>query len=88
MTDYENLEQDFDKKVKELQDTCPHKKTHWAEHWWAIAHSSGYSVLVCDNCRKTLEEKPTKEEREKTKQKWLDEHKHEFNKITKGKKKK
>ena len=75
MKTYEDLEKEFDKNVEELQKICPHENTSWCEHWWAIGHSSGYSVLVCDNCRKTIEEKPTKEEREATKQKWLEEHK-------------
>lgn len=74
MKSYEDLQKEFDKNVKKLQRTCSHKNTDWCEYWWAIGHSSGYEVLVCDNCRKTLEEKPTKEEREAEKQKWVEEH--------------
>ncbi len=37
MTTYKQLEKEFERKVKELQDKiCPHKKTKWMEQWWAI----------------------------------------------------
>ncbi len=71
MKDYNQLKEEFDEKVKELQDKCPHKKTHWAEHYWALAHSSGYKVRVCNRCHKILEEKPTKEERKKAQEEWF-----------------
>ncbi len=71
METYNQLSKEFDKKVKELQSKCPHKKTYWAEHYWALAHSSGYKVRVCNRCRKILEEKPTEEEREKAQEEWF-----------------
>jgi len=70
---YDGLKEEFEKKVKELQEKCPHKKTYWAEHWWALAHSSGYKVRVCKRCHKILEEKPTREEREKAREEWMKE---------------
>lgn len=73
-TEYEKLQETFDKQVKFLQDTCPHEKTQWMEHWWAMGHSSGYKVEVCLNCNKTLREKPTAKERKAANQKWIDEN--------------
>ena len=63
MNDYEKLEDEFHKKVAELQTICPHKKSMWCEKHWAIGHYCGYDVLVCNNCHKTLKERPTAEER-------------------------
>lgn len=54
---YKDLKKEFDKKVKELQEKCPHKKSIWCEEWWAIAHTTGYKVKVCDFCNKILERK-------------------------------
>ena len=71
MKSYDKLKEEFDKKIEELQSKCSHKKTHWAEHWWALAHSSGYKVRVCDRCCKILEEKPTREERAKAQEEWF-----------------
>ena len=51
---YKELEKEFDRKVKQLQSECKHEKTNVMEHWWAIGHSSGYNVEVCEICNKTI----------------------------------
>ena len=51
---YNQLRKEFDKKVKELQAKCPHNRTHWAEEWWAIGHSTGNRVKVCKRCNKIM----------------------------------
>ena len=56
MKTYKQLKREFDKKVKELQAKCPHKRTKWMEHWWAIGHSTGTRVKVCLRCNKILVE--------------------------------
>ena len=77
MESYDQLKEEFDKKIEALQKRCKHKKTHWAEFWWAMAHSAGYEVKVCDRCRKILEEKPTKEERKKADEEWFEKQERE-----------
>jgi hypothetical protein len=62
MKSYDDLQKEFDKKVKELQEKCPHKKTEYMEQWWAYAHSTGNIVKSCLNCNKTLETKPMPED--------------------------
>jgi len=85
---YRKLEIEFNTKVKELQQKCPHKQTHWAEHWWAFGHFSGYKVKICNRCRKILEEKPTKKEREEAERKNQEEFMKKYKKILKYEKKK
>ena len=52
------LRKKFEKDLKELQNICNHPKSTWAEQWWAVAHSTGNMVRVCDICEKELEKKP------------------------------
>ena len=80
-SDYQILRKQFDARVSELQERCKHKDTSWAEHWWAIGHSSGYKVLICNNCMKELEQNPTEEEREVAKKKWLEENNGRFKNL-------
>ncbi len=48
---YYQLEKEFDRKVKELQDRCPHKRiTKWMEGWWAPGHGTGTSTRLCKRC--------------------------------------
>ena len=57
LKNYEGLEkelnEEFDKKVKELRKKCPHKKTSWM---WVFHDRcyTGYKDKVCEICRKTL----------------------------------
>ena len=78
MTTYDDLEKDFLKKVKQLQDNCKHKKTTWCEHWWAPGHSSNYNVEICNVCNKRVAEKPTAKEREEIRLKWYKEQEKKF----------
>jgi len=55
MNDYDKLKKEWEKKVKILQKKCKHKKSTWCDEWWAIGHSTGHRVRVCDNCSKNLE---------------------------------
>jgi len=70
---YKRLQAEFERKVKELQDTCPHKSTKWFDHWWAPGHYSGYKVKVCLTCNKELGQDPSPEEREYKRKKMLEE---------------
>jgi hypothetical protein len=85
MKSYKELEEEFEKKVDDLQDQCQHEKTTWMDRWVSIGHYAGYQVKVCYNCNKELEQKPTEEERKAEMQKWLDERKHQFDNILKRK---
>ena len=59
-SDYEKLEQEFEKKVSTLQKECLHKKSTWCQEWYRIAASTGRQLLKCDNCNKILETKGKK----------------------------
>jgi len=65
LSTYEELREEFERKVKELQERCPHPETYWAEEWWAIGHSTGYAVRICKVCNKALERIPLEEARRK-----------------------
>lgn len=54
----ERLRQEYQQKLKQLQETCPHEeKTDWLEEWWAPGHGTGRRVRACANCNKILEAK-------------------------------
>ena len=56
----QELKDDYDKKLKKLQNECPHNnQSVWMEHYWAPAHSSGYQVKQCNDCWKILQYKYT-----------------------------
>ena len=46
-----------DEDIKELQEICNHPSSTWCEEYWAIAHSTGRQIRVCDICEKSLETK-------------------------------
>ena len=55
-SEYDALRREYDAKVKKLQRTCSHKrKSEWMEQQWAIGHSTGYIVRICENCNKILD---------------------------------
>ena len=83
MVTYKQLQKEFDKHVKELQDNCKHKKTQWMEKWFALGHSAGYQVKICLKCNKIIEENPTEKERKDVFYKEIEEH---IIKLPKGKK--
>lgn len=50
------LREEFEIKLKELQDNCPHTDIHWLPYMWAPGHFAG-EVKVCQRCEKILEHK-------------------------------
>ena len=54
MKSFDELKKDFDKRVRVMQSRCRHEKSAWMEEWWALAHSTGYKVKVCEFCKKVL----------------------------------
>jgi hypothetical protein len=59
MNAYDKLKEEFEIQVEVLQKTCPHKKvSKWMDEWWAIGHSTGHQVRVCENCNKQVKRKP------------------------------
>ena len=44
-----------DSAIKKLQNKCNHPSSTWCQEYWAIAHSTGRSLKICDVCEKTLE---------------------------------
>jgi len=55
MKTYNQLKKEFEKNVEKLQKQCPHKRTKWMDHWWALGHQSSYMVKVCLRCHKIIE---------------------------------
>ena len=60
MKSYKELEREFKRKVRKLQDKCKHKEFQWMEEHWAPWHLTGYIVKVCTFCDKTLAKKKEK----------------------------
>ena len=55
MKTYKQLNDEFNKKVEELQENCEHKElTPWMESQWAIGHSSTTHIRKCVVCNKTI----------------------------------
>ena len=55
METYESLREEFDRKVEELRERCAHPKvSDWTIEYWAIAHSTGYEVKLCEICGTTV----------------------------------
>lgn len=55
MVTAKHLREEYEKKLKHLQDTCKHPKiSDWLGEEWAIAHSTGFQVKICDICWKTI----------------------------------
>jgi hypothetical protein len=55
MTTYNQLEKEFNEKVKKLQATCKHKHlTPWMEVCYAPGHYTGDAVRVCKDCNKRV----------------------------------
>jgi len=57
MSTYNELKEEFDRKVKELRENCPHINCDWMEEQWVVAHSTGYEVFVCKVCDKTIDKR-------------------------------
>lgn len=56
------LKEEFNKKVKELKENCPHEElTEPQEIYWAPGHTSGYKSRFCERCNKQMDPNPWKE---------------------------
>ena len=56
MITYNDLQKEFERKVKDLQANCSHKRlTPWLEEWWSIGHSTGNVIRRCKYCNKVVE---------------------------------
>lgn len=58
MSTYQELENEFNKKVKNLQKICKHPFTEWLRESWAPGHSTGYEVFICQMCEKQINKRP------------------------------
>lgn len=55
MSSYKELQEDFNRKVEELKKNCKHPKlSEWMDEWWAMAHSTGFEVQICEVCNTVL----------------------------------
>ena len=60
MSSYEELEKEFNQKVKELREKCEHKEediSDWMTYYWAPGHSSGVEVKICNRCKAIIAER-------------------------------
>lgn len=58
MVTAKELKDEYDKKLKELQETCKHPKvSDWMEYEWSPCHYSGYQVKQCEICWKIVAKK-------------------------------
>jgi len=63
MRSYDELKEEFDRKVKELREKCDHSDvTDWIEEYWAPAHSNGCMVKICNICKKEVARDPPKDD--------------------------
>lgn len=53
MNEAKKLREEFESKLKELQDACPHLETQIMPYMWAPGHMAGH-VKVCTRCEKIL----------------------------------
>ncbi|KXB00721.1 hypothetical protein AKJ40_00745 [candidate division MSBL1 archaeon SCGC-AAA259M10] len=52
---YQDLKDEFDKKVEKLREECDHLEvSDWRKECWAIGHTTGFEVKVCEICRETV----------------------------------
>lgn len=58
MSTYNELKEEFEQKVKQLQEKCNHPRSKWYPQYWAIGHTTGYEVLICEICNKELDKRP------------------------------
>jgi hypothetical protein len=51
MSEYRKLQDEFDKKIKDLQDNCPHEEFgEEQDEYWAPGHTTGARVKYCKRC--------------------------------------
>ena len=62
MSEAQLLYDDYQRKLAELRERCPHKSSHWAveESVQGMRQvATGYKIKVCKNCGKHVERKLT-----------------------------
>ena len=58
MTTAKELQEEFYRKLKKLQEECNHPElTDWLMEEWAPGHGTGYKVRQCKVCWKIVERK-------------------------------
>lgn len=57
MSSYEELRKEFDRKVEELRENCPHIESTWSIEMIDLRYS-GYEMRLCNLCDKELEHRP------------------------------
>lgn len=51
MSEYQKLQDEFDRKVKELQDNCSHKEFgKEQDEYWRVMTTTGKRVKYCKRC--------------------------------------
>jgi hypothetical protein len=51
MSEYWKLKEEFDKKVKDLQENCPHTEyDEEQDEFWGIGRTTGARVRYCKRC--------------------------------------
>jgi len=62
MSEVTKLYEEFNRKVEELQETCPHEEvTDWYNPHWAPGHPTLYEQRTCKRCGKVIEKRYLKE---------------------------
>ena len=56
MEEAKKLKEEYDQKLKELQDGCPHTESQWLPYMWAPGHFFG-EHKCCPNCWKVLDKR-------------------------------
>lgn len=70
MEDIDQMRERHKTEIETLQKNCKHKKlSDWIEEYWAIAHSTGNIVKVCEFCGKIIKRKQMTREFIKLKEK-------------------
>jgi len=58
MSTYKELEREFERKIKELQNHCDHKElSKWTPISWAPGHYTGHEVIICRRCGLIINER-------------------------------
>ena len=56
MSAAQKLHEQYQRELRQLQETCPHAQiTDWIEEWWAPGHDTGREVRTCTNCEKFVQ---------------------------------
>lgn len=54
----QQLRESLENTIEKIRETCTHPKLSvWMEKWWAIAHTTGYAVRLCERCGEEMDRK-------------------------------